>query len=134
MERIRPAILAVVLAAGTVGVSSTAAAAAAGPPLTVAAVAASADDGNVAANTVDGNLNTRWSAEGDGVWIQYDLGSAQTVGSVSIAWHKGDTRRDTFDVQLSDDASSWTPALSRKTSSGTTLQPQNHKACLPHFQ
>ncbi|NRN71366.1 Chondroitinase-B, partial [Kibdelosporangium sp. 4NS15] len=84
------------------------------------------DDGNVPANTIDGDLTTRWSAEGDGVWIRYDLGSAQTVGSVSIAWHKGDTRRDTFDVQLSGDGSSWTTVLAGKTSSGTTLQPQNY--------
>ncbi|MGW0828254.1 polysaccharide lyase family 7 protein [Streptomyces sp. NPDC002845] len=97
-----------------------------GSPLEVTAVSASSDDGNVAANTLDNDLSTRWSAEGDGVWIRYDLGSAQTIGSVSLAWHKGDTRRDTFDVELSDDGSSWTTALARKTSSGTTLQPQNY--------
>ena len=43
-------------------------------------VTASTHDGNVPANTVDNNLNTRWSAEGDGQWIAYDLGSARTVG------------------------------------------------------
>ncbi|ONI81288.1 hypothetical protein ALI144C_22465 [Actinosynnema sp. ALI-1.44] len=107
--------------AGTSGV-----AAAAGSPLPVEAVMASADDGNVAANTLDNNLNTRWSAEGAGVWIQYDLGRPQDIGSVSIAWHKGDTRRDTFDVRLSNDATSWTTVLSNRTSSGTTLQLQNY--------
>ncbi|WP_084431943.1 discoidin domain-containing protein [Kibdelosporangium aridum] len=124
LQRVCSAVLAVVLAAGLAGVSD-AVAVAADPPLKVTAVSASGDDGNIAANTLDNNLNTRWSAEGDGVWIQYDLGTPQTIGSVSIAWHKGDTRRDTFDVQLSTDASSWTPVLTRKTSSGTTLQPQN---------
>ncbi|WP_415830300.1 discoidin domain-containing protein, partial [Kibdelosporangium persicum] len=115
-----------VLIAGMVGVSGPAVALAAGSPLPVKEVVASEDDGNVPANTIDGDLTTRWSAEGDGVWIRYDLGSAQTVGSVSIAWHKGDTRRDTFDVQLSGDGSSWTTVLAGKTSSGTTLQPQNY--------
>ena len=43
-------------------------------------VTASTHDGNVPANTVDNNLNTRWSAEGDNQWIAYDLGSARTVG------------------------------------------------------
>ncbi|WBB59582.1 polysaccharide lyase family 7 protein [Streptomyces sp. WMMC500] len=97
-----------------------------GAPLPVTAVTASADDGNVPENTLDDDLSTRWSAEGDGVWIRYDLGSVQTVGSASIAWHQGDTRRSTFDVELSDDGQQWTPALSRKVSSGTSLQPQNY--------
>jgi hypothetical protein len=126
MKRVWQAMLAVVLAASVVGSAGTAADAAAGSPLSVVEVVASADDGNVAANTLDDNLSTRWSAEGDGVWIQYDLGTAQTIGSVSIAWHKGDTRRDTFDVLLSNDATSWTPVLSGKTTSGTTLQLQNY--------
>ncbi|ONI81376.1 hypothetical protein ALI144C_22460 [Actinosynnema sp. ALI-1.44] len=108
-----------------VGASGTVAAAA-GAPLPVTEVVAVGDDGNVAANTLDNNLSTRWSAEGDGVWIRYDLGRPQTIGSVSLAWHKGDTRRDTFDVQLSADGSSWTTVLSRRTSSGNTLQLQNY--------
>jgi hypothetical protein len=125
LQRACRAVLAVTLAAGMVAVTDTVAAAA-DPPLTVTGVVASADDGNVAANTLDNNLNTRWSAEGDGVWIQYDLGTTQTVGSVSIAWHKGDTRRNTFDVQASNDAATWTKVLNNKTSSGNTLQPQNY--------
>ena len=95
-------------------------------PLEVKSVTASPDDGNVPANTLDNNLSTRWSSEGDGAWIRYDLGLAQTVGSVSVAWHQGDNRKSTFDVQLSADGSSWTTVLNRKASSGTTLGQQNH--------
>jgi hypothetical protein len=124
LQRACRTILVGVLAAGVVGVSD-AVALATGSPLTVTAVEASADDGNVAANAIDNNLSTRWSAEGDGVWIRYDLGAPQTIGSVSIAWHKGDTRRDTFDVQVSGDGSSWTDVLTGKNSSGSTLQLQN---------
>src|ERR1044071_1587619 len=70
--------------------------------LPVAAVSASSDDGNVPANTLDGSLATRWSAAGDGQWIAFDLGSSQSVGSVNIAWYKGDQRRFPFDIQTSD--------------------------------
>ncbi|NLG85578.1 MAG: discoidin domain-containing protein, partial [Firmicutes bacterium] len=35
-------------------------------PLPIVAVSASADDGNVPANAIDGDLDTRWSALGDG--------------------------------------------------------------------
>ncbi|GAB3452025.1 discoidin domain-containing protein [Actinophytocola sediminis] len=125
LQRAGLAILPVVLAVGLVGVADPVAVAA-GSPLPVTGVVASADDGNVPANTLDGDLSTRWSAEGDGVWIRYDLGSAQTIGSVSLAWHNGNSRRTTFDVQLSDDASSWTTVLSRQISNGTSLQPQNY--------
>src|SRR5436190_7888735 len=58
--------------------------------LPIASTIASADDGNVPANSLDGNLATRWSAQGDGQWIQFDLGATQTVGAVKIAWYSGD--------------------------------------------
>jgi hypothetical protein len=82
-------------------------------------VIASADDGNVAANTVDGNLATRWSANGDGQWIRFDLGSTKTSAFVKIAFYVGDTRTSTFDVQTSPDATTWTTRATR-TSSGTS--------------
>ncbi len=85
-------------------------------------VVASGDDGNVAANTLDGDLATRWSDEGDGVWIRYDLGAQTTVGALAVAWHNGDQRRATFEVQTSTDAGSWTTVVNRRTSSGTTRQ------------
>lgn len=104
----------------------TVAGAAPGTPLPVSAVVASGDDGNVATNTLDGNLATRWSDEGDGVWIQYDLGTARTVGSVSLAWHQGDIRTSSFEIRTSTTGSTWTTVVLRRSSSGTTLQPQNH--------
>lgn len=111
-------------ALAVVGMVAAPGAVAAAAPLAVVGVSASADDGNVPANTLDGDLGTRWSAQGDGVWIRYDLGGATTVGSVSVAWHRGDTRRTTFDIQVSGDGSSWTTVLSRRASSGTMLQPE----------
>jgi len=63
------------------------------------AVSASADDGNVPGNTVDGDLNTRWSASGDGQWIQFDLGSNKKAAYIKIAFLNGSTRTSTFDIQ-----------------------------------
>src|SRR6266516_4482558 len=80
--------------------------------LPVSSVLASADDGNVAANTVDGSLSTLWSASGDGQWIRYDLGSSTTIGSIKIAWYKGDLRRTSFDVQTSGTGTSWSTVFS----------------------
>ena len=89
-------------------------------PLAISTITASSDDGNVAANTVDGSLSTRWSAEGDGQWILYDLGSSATVTSVHIAWYQGNKRTTKFDVQTSLNGSTWTTVFSG-SSSGKTL-------------
>ncbi|WP_410813905.1 polysaccharide lyase family 7 protein [Micromonospora sp. 067-2] len=116
----RTAILALSLVLIGVGLPTTAAQAAATVP--IASVTASSDDGNVPANTLDGSLSTRWSAEGDGSWIRFDLGASTQIGSVGIAWHQGDRRTFTFTVQTSADASSWTTVVGQRQSSGTTLQ------------
>lgn len=97
-----------------------------GDPLRVCAVTASGDDGNVPANTIDGNLATRWSAEGDGVWIRYDLCGPVSVGSIGLAWHQGDQRRASFTVHTSTDGTTWSTALSTRNSSGASLQQEQH--------
>ena len=44
--------------------------------LPVVNMATSANDGNSGHNTtIDNDLSTRWSADGSGQWIQYDLGA-----------------------------------------------------------
>ncbi len=93
---------------------------AAGPELPVNGVTASGDDGHVAANAIDGDLNTRWSAEGDPVWIRFDLGAVTDLGSVELAWYSGDERRASFDVQVSDTTSGWTTVFSGQSSGSTT--------------
>ncbi|NME69282.1 polysaccharide lyase family 7 protein [Flammeovirga aprica] len=88
--------------------------------LAVSGVAASSNDGNVPQNTVDGNLATRWSANGNGQWIRYDFGSVKNVESVSIAWFKGDQRASTFEV-LAGDATDALSVVHSGVSSGTSL-------------
>jgi Alginate lyase/F5/8 type C domain len=94
--------------------------------LPVVAVTASASDANVPGNAIDGDAATRWSGQGDGVWIRFDLGAATTVGSLMLSWYQGDTRTFTFDVQLSTTGTSWSTVLSRKVSSGSTAGPESY--------
>jgi glucose/arabinose dehydrogenase len=84
------------------------------------AVTASTNDGNVPANTVDNNIATRWSGSGDGEWIRYDLGTTRTVGYVTIAFYNGNTRQTHFDVQVSNDGTTWSTVAASLSSSGTT--------------
>jgi hypothetical protein len=82
-----------------------------------AGVSASGHDGNVPANAVDRNLQTRWSAEGDGAWLQFDLGSTRMLATAQIAVHRGDQRQNRFDIQVSSDRETWTTVF-------TGLSPQ----------
>src|SRR5216110_1969717 len=75
------------------------------PP--ASAVTASTNDGNLAANAVDNNLATRWSGNGDGAWLQLDLGSVQPLGLVKIAFFSGNTRRSRFDLQVATVSGAW---------------------------
>jgi hypothetical protein len=76
---------------------------------------------NVPWNVIDGVLETRWSAEGDGQWLQLDLGSAgAVVDSIAIAWFKGDERVASFHVEVSMDGSTWIEVY-RGESSGMAL-------------
>lgn len=84
------------------------------------AVSASANDGNLPANSVDGLTSTRWSANGDGQWIQYDLAAQKMVGMVKIAWYNGASRRSRFEIQVSSDGSNFSPVYSGESSGSTS--------------
>jgi hypothetical protein len=86
------------------------------------AVTASTNDGNLPANTVDRSLSTRWSASGDGQWIQYDLGTARTLTHVKVAFYNGNARQTHFDLQVSNGNGVWANVLTGAVSSGTTTQ------------
>ncbi|NOK61368.1 MAG: hypothetical protein GFH27_549305n137 [Chloroflexi bacterium AL-W] len=92
-------------------------------PIAVTEVIASTTDAdNIPSNTLDDNLDTRWSSEGTGEWIRYDLGSIKQVQSVAMAWFRGDQRQSFFDIQISDDATNWATVFSGATSGETNEQ------------
>ena len=80
---------------------------------------------NAPGNTLDGNLNTRWSAQGDGQWIAYDLGEQQEISEVAIAWYRGDVRTADFEIEVSSDAERWTTVFTGR-SSGRTVELQRY--------
>ncbi|MDA8975120.1 discoidin domain-containing protein [Akkermansiaceae bacterium] len=83
-------------------------------------IASMSQSPNIAGNTLDGALGTRWSAQGDGEWIRYDLGSVMNIHFLKLAWLDGASRTANFDVEVSDDDTNWTAVLSDEDSSGTT--------------
>src|SRR5215207_916399 len=109
MRKLYPlASLVVAVGVVTAAVAALPSGLAADARLPVTAVTASSHDGNVPQNAIDGDLGTRWSAEGDPQGIQFDLGQSYTLGSVRMAWYQGDQRQARFDVQVSGTGTSWT--------------------------
>jgi unsaturated rhamnogalacturonyl hydrolase len=74
---------------------------------------------NWPSNTIDGNLATRWSDDGVGQFITYDLGQSETVSGVDISFLSGNVRRSYFTVNTSLNGTTWT-LQSTNASSGTT--------------
>ncbi|WP_235775546.1 MULTISPECIES: discoidin domain-containing protein [Paenibacillus] len=69
---------------------------------------------------VDGDGATRWSSNAsDNEWIYVDLGSVHTLGRVIISWEAAAGR--TYDIQVSNDASSWTTIYREMHGDGGTL-------------
>lgn len=95
-------------------------------PLAIQAVQASHENrSNPAANTLDGNLNTHWSAKGDGQWLMYDAGAMAIISEVAIAWSQGDRRAYSFVLEVSSDGKTWREVLSGD-SSGATRQLESY--------
>lgn len=77
---------------------------------------------NYPSNTLDGNLATRWSSQGDGQYITYDLGRIEIVQSIDLAFYQPTTvRTNWFDVLLSNDGSTWRYALTNSSGTNATL-------------
>ena len=69
-------------------------------------------DGDVgAANAVDGDETTRWSSDYlDNQWIYVDLGKVKTITDIKINWEAAFGKD--YDIDVSDDAQTWTPVKS----------------------
>ncbi|MFD0686213.1 discoidin domain-containing protein [Actinomadura fibrosa] len=72
-----------------------------------------------ASAAVDGNAGTRWSsAFSDPQWLQVDLGSSQQVCQVVLSWEAA--YATAFQIQVSDNGTSWTNVYSTTTATGGT--------------
>lgn len=53
---------------------------------------------NIGRHTIDGDPGTRWSAQGDGVAITYQLETCQVVTAVRVAFWQGNKRQSDFEI------------------------------------
>jgi hypothetical protein len=72
-----------------------------------------------ASNATDGNTGTRWSsAFSDPQWLQVDLGQSASISQVVLQWEAAYATG--FQIQTSNDASTWTSIYSTTTGTGGT--------------
>lgn len=78
--------------------------------------------------TMDGQIipDDRWAAEGNYVWIQYELDDIYNIDSAAIAWFKGGERKSKFEIQISEDGKEYTKALDAETA-GLTDQMEKYE-------
>lgn len=87
--------------------------------------ASETDRPNHKTNTLDDNLETVWSVEGDGHWICYELDRVAEIREVAVAWAAGDERTYRFDVLFSNDGHQWRQVFTGE-SSGETNELETH--------
>ena len=75
---------------------------------------------NVAAKSIDGDLQTLWAAKGNPQWIRYDIGTSATISEVAVAWIRGNQRKTYFSIDVSVDGESWEEVFSGEGSGKTT--------------
>ncbi len=102
---------------------------AAGKPATASSFEAAARN-NPSANAVDGSGETRWCASGPEKpqWWQVDLGAPTSFRSLRVTF-EGEPEGYGYDILASDDASAWTPLLSRKRGEKTPASVDKPVTC-----
>lgn len=80
---------------------------------------------NTADKTLDYDFNTRWSCDGKGQWILYDLGALKMVNSVDIAFYNGNARKGIFAINLMKTLNDSVQVFNGR-SSGTTSALENY--------
>jgi hypothetical protein len=53
-------------------------------------------------DAIDKNPSTWWSNKDENSWLQIDLGKMNTICELSVQWNKGDTRKYTFLIEVSE--------------------------------
>ena len=81
--------------------------------------------------TLDGKLDaaSSWRAEGQGQWIQYDLGEVKPLTELKIAFVSGDKRVYKIDILASKtgEEKSWTKVDDKATSTGKSADYESFK-------
>lgn len=71
-----------------------------------AVASATPEPENVAANTIDDDMGSKWAGKLDGELV-FDLGEEKTLGFITFAFMSGNTRKQNFILELSNDGTNY---------------------------
>ncbi len=101
------------------------------PARELTVLAGDGETGNPPEDAFDGQLTTRWSAEGRDSPLTIDLGAPRRIDEVGVAYHQGAARWSEFSVEASDDGTTWQPLLGRTRTSGVTEAIERFRCASP---
>ena len=93
--------------------------------ITISAPTINDDNKNMPINTIDNNLETKWSATVFGTYLQLNLHTIKKLCSIDVAWDKGDRHENNFMISTSKDGKIFTDIL-KGTSSGSNNGFENY--------
>ncbi|HSA73901.1 MAG TPA: discoidin domain-containing protein [Nitrososphaeraceae archaeon] len=77
-------------------------------------------------DAIDGSSSTWWSYNGKNPWAEISLNEPQSICGVSVQWNKGDERKYSFEIEVSEDGNNYEKVFegsNKKGSIGQELYP-----------
>ncbi len=81
------------------------------------------EEENGMAQSLDGNLTTRWAINGSdytNTWGIFDFGSTYTMDKIGIVFMSSDKRQGYFTIKVSEDGTTWTTVIDKAKSNDFT--------------
>ena len=73
-------------------------------------------------DAIDGSSSTWWSYNGKNPWVEIKLKEPEFICGLSVQWNKGDARKYSFEIGVSEDGNKYEKAFEGSNKKGTTKQ------------
>ena len=73
-------------------------------------------------DAIDGSSSTWWSYNGKNPWAEISLNEPQSICGVSVQWNKGDERKYSFEIEVSEDGNNYEKVFEGSNKKGSTGQ------------
>src|SRR4029079_18522940 len=71
---------------------------------------------------IDGSSSTWWSYNGKNPWVEISLNEPQSICGLSVQWNKGDERKYSFEISVSEDGNNFEKVFEGSNKKGSTEQ------------
>jgi hypothetical protein len=73
-------------------------------------------------DAIDGSSSTWWSYNGKNPWVEIRLKEPQSICGVSVQWNKGDERKYSFQIGVSEDGNKYEKVFEGSNKKGSSAQ------------